>query len=90
MFTRVFELIQSYGLKVQWEHLDGRGFRALIMDMDTKQLPGIYYIPNIFLISFSYIRIWPLPPVYRPSTSKVAMAYPADCNLLRNPFQARN
>jgi hypothetical protein len=41
MFKRIFELISNLGFDVRWQHLDGTGFSALVMDMDTKQLPGM-------------------------------------------------
>ena len=42
MFQRVFALIENkFGFQVRWQHLHGEGFTALVMDMDTKQLPGI-------------------------------------------------
>jgi hypothetical protein len=41
MFKRVFTLIETkFGYPVRWQHLHGEGFTALVMDMDTKQLPG--------------------------------------------------
>jgi hypothetical protein len=57
MFKRVFDLIErKYGYPVRWQHLHGEGFAAMIMDMDTKQLPGKLrttyeeYITNLLLI----------------------------------------
>jgi hypothetical protein len=41
MFKRVFDLIETrFGYPVRWQHLHQEGFGALVMDMDTKQLPG--------------------------------------------------
>lgn len=41
LFTRVFRLIEErFGFTVRWQHIHGEGFGALVMDMDTKQLPG--------------------------------------------------
>ena len=41
MFKRVFALIEErFSHRVRWQHLHGEGFTALVMDMDTKQLPG--------------------------------------------------
>jgi hypothetical protein len=48
MFKRVFTLIETrFGYPVRWQHLHQEGFGALVMDMDTKQLPGSLNI-NIF------------------------------------------
>jgi hypothetical protein len=45
MFTRVFSLIaERLQTSIHWQHLHGDGFAAMVMDMDTKQLPGEYII----------------------------------------------
>jgi len=45
MFTRVFSLIaERLQTSISWQHLHGDGFAAMVMDMDTKQLPGKYII----------------------------------------------
>lgn len=45
MFTRVFSLIaERLETSIHWKHLHGNGFTAMVMDMDTKQLPGKYII----------------------------------------------
>jgi hypothetical protein len=49
MFKRVFSIIEErLQTPVHWQHLHGDGFAAMVMDMDTKQLPGESII-NIFL-----------------------------------------
>jgi hypothetical protein len=63
MFTRVFSLMEErLQTSIHWQHLHGDGFAAMVMDMDTKQLPG-ESIANILLIHYSYIdnRFRPLP-----------------------------
>lgn len=48
MFTRVFSLIEErLETPVHWQHLHGDGFTAMVMDMDTKQLPGEYIIDTL-------------------------------------------
>jgi hypothetical protein len=55
LFTRVFELIeQRFGFVVRWQHIHGEGFSAMVMDMDTKQLPGMILVPNTFP------NVWPM------------------------------
>jgi hypothetical protein len=52
MFTRVFSLIaERLQTPVRWQHLHGDGFAAMVMDMDTKQLPGKYII-NILITNY--------------------------------------
>ena len=49
MFKRVFTLIErKLHTSIRWEHIHKEGFAAMVMDMDTKQLPGISSIDNIF------------------------------------------
>jgi len=49
MFTRVFSLIEErLQVVIHWQHLHGDGFAAMVMDMDTKQLPG-ECVTNMFL-----------------------------------------
>lgn len=41
MFIIVFRLLAQWGARIQWEYIHGTGLQAILMDMDTKQLPGI-------------------------------------------------
>lgn len=53
LFTKVFTILEQLTQKpVQWKHLHGSGFGALVMDMDSKQMSGMYvqYIHNILLM----------------------------------------
>lgn len=46
----VFTLIEDkFGYHVRWQHLHSEGFAAMVMDMDTKQLPGKEYVLNILV-----------------------------------------
>jgi len=55
MFTRVFSLMEErLQTSIHWQHLHGDGFTAMVMDMDTKQLPGERII-NIFLTCYLHI-----------------------------------
>jgi hypothetical protein len=41
LFTRVFRLIEErFNYRIRWRLLHNEGFSAMVMDMDTKQLPG--------------------------------------------------
>jgi hypothetical protein len=41
MFREVFRIVGSLcQTEVKWQHLHGTGLRALVMDMDSKQLSG--------------------------------------------------
>ncbi|KAF2184934.1 hypothetical protein K469DRAFT_748012 [Zopfia rhizophila CBS 207.26] len=49
VFKRVFTLLRDvYHLPIAWNYLSGSGFQAVIMDMDTKQCPGLgMYLASI-------------------------------------------
>lgn len=39
-FQRIFTAWEKCGYRVYWAYLHQVGFKAVVMDMDTKQLPG--------------------------------------------------
>ncbi len=43
LFTQLFRLLEQVcGTPIHWQHIHGDGFICATMDMDTKQMPGIY------------------------------------------------
>ena len=55
MFTRVFSLIEErLQTSVHWQYLHGDGFAAMVMDMDTKQLPGTIHYERIDNLLLTY------------------------------------
>ncbi|KAF2809704.1 uncharacterized protein BDZ99DRAFT_387971, partial [Mytilinidion resinicola] len=41
MFSMFFDTVSKlFEVPILWFHIHGRGFRAMVMDMDTKQMPG--------------------------------------------------